>query len=502
MDTNSNFSKKKLETFCMKNILFKKKNLLIFVSLIVVLGSLIRVYNINYDDLWSDEMVSFWLSDPSITFKETLTRIFSSNWMVFYEISLKYFHYFFGYDVFISRYFSFLISIFSLLSFGLLLSKITKKESVILGLFILSINIYHIKYSIELRSYILTFFLVTLFIYLAFRNNFIAQKKNIFNLIMLNLITILMLFSHPFTLLVVGSYVVFELIKFYKEKIICSFNISLIVSLLLTMTLFLLIYFKTTLKIIDQDTLNGLSPAWLSQVKPQFYTNFYFSNYFGSRLLGLIHLSILLYCIVKFKKKLLKEFNVYTFCVILIFFSYFIPLIYGYIFEPILLDRYIFFVLIPIICLLSHFVLLINSKFLKYLFIILICIPTFFNHLLYENTGKQFYKNINPTKPNTRKALEIINNSNTKLFTFNRYDLYSFNLNNAYENYLLKYLNLQNYDLQYFSYNDFKKKPDKIWIIYFRDINKLEFKVPEKFLGYEVVDEKLLNNLNLYLLTK
>ena len=36
-------------------------------------------------------------------------------------------------------------------------------------------------------------------------------------------------------------------------------------------------------------------------------------------------------------------------------------------FEPILLDRYIFFVLIPIICLLSHFVFQINSKFLRYL---------------------------------------------------------------------------------------------------------------------------------------
>ena len=486
----------------MKNMIYKKNNLLFFFLIIIILGYLLRAYNINYDDFWSDEIVSFWLSDPSITFKETLIRIFSSNWMVFYEISLKYFHYLFGYEVNTSRYFSFIISILSLISFGLLISKITKKEAAILGMFILSINIYHIKYSIELRSYIFAFLLVILFIFLAFKENSHNQKKNVFNLVILNLITILMLFTHPFTLLVVGSYLVFEATKFYKKKIIKPYYFSLIISLMTTMALFLLIYFKTTLKIIDQDTLNGISPDWLMQVEPKFYTNFYFSKYFGSRLLGLIHLSILLYCVIRFRKKLLEDFNIYTFFLILIFFSYFIPLVYGYLFEPILLDRYIFFVLIPIICLLSHFTLQINSKFLRYFFIILICVPTFLNHLFYENTGKQFYTNINPTKPNTRNALEIINYSNTKLFTFSKYDLYSYNLNNAYENYLLKYLELQKYDLQYFSFNNYKKKPDEIWIIYFRDINKLKFKVPEKFLGYKIVEEISLNNLNLYLLTK
>ena len=105
----------------MKKILYKKNNLLFFFLIIIFLGFLLRAYNINYDDLWSGEIVSFWLSDPLITFEETLIRIFSSNWMVFYEISLKYFHYLFGYEVNISRYFSLLISLLSLTFFGLLI---------------------------------------------------------------------------------------------------------------------------------------------------------------------------------------------------------------------------------------------------------------------------------------------------------------------------------------------------------------------------------------------
>ena len=486
----------------MMRIISKKNKSFIFLLIIIILGSLIRVYNINYDDLSSDEMVSFWVSDPSISFKETLIRIFSSNWMILYEICLKYFHYLFGYEVYVSRYFSFFFSVLSLISFGLLLLKITKIESVILGLFILSINIYHIRYSIELRSYIFSFFLVTLFIYFAFRNTTVNQKTNILNLFILNLITILMLFCHPFTLLVVGSFVVFELSKFYKKEIISSYNIFLITSLVFTMMFFLFIYFQTTLKIIDQDILNGISPDWLWQVKPKFYTNFYFSKYFGSRILGLVHLGILLYCIIKFKKNLLEDFNIYTFFVFLIFFSYFIPLAYGYIFKPILLDRYIFFILIPIICLLSHFILFIKTKFLRYFFVALICLITFLNHLFYENTGRQFYTSINPTKPDTHNALRIINNSSTKLFTFSRDDRYAINTNKVYENYLLKYLNTLNYELKYFGYGEVKTKPNKIWVMYFRDIAKVEFQIPKKFLEYRVVEEQHLNNLNLYLLTK
>ena len=113
----------------------KKNKLNILLFGILVFGAILRSYNINFNDLWSDEMVSFWVSDPNISFKETLLRLFSSNWMVVYEISLKYFHSLFGYDVHISRYFSSLISIFSLIYFAILLRHISNEKSQLLGFF-------------------------------------------------------------------------------------------------------------------------------------------------------------------------------------------------------------------------------------------------------------------------------------------------------------------------------------------------------------------------------
>ena len=76
------------------------------------------------------------------------------------------------------------------------------------------------------------------------------------------------------------------------------------------------------------------------------------------------------------------------------------------------------------------------------------------------------------------------------------------NTNKIYENYLLKYLNTTDSDLQYFSFNDIKKKPKKLWVIYYRDTTKSKFQIPEKFIEYKIIDKKLLNNLNLFLLSK
>ena len=60
------------------NIKKKNKKFIFFIFVIISFGIFIRFYNLNYNDMWSDEMVTFWLSDPSINLNETLNRIFIS----------------------------------------------------------------------------------------------------------------------------------------------------------------------------------------------------------------------------------------------------------------------------------------------------------------------------------------------------------------------------------------------------------------------------------------
>ena len=59
----------------------KIKNTNFFIVLAVgfslIFGILIRSYNINYEDFWFDEIVTFWISDPYISIGESLERHYS-----------------------------------------------------------------------------------------------------------------------------------------------------------------------------------------------------------------------------------------------------------------------------------------------------------------------------------------------------------------------------------------------------------------------------------------
>ena len=215
---------------------------------------------------------------------------------------MKFFHLLFGYDVYVSRYFSLIISIISLNLFALLLIKITDKKSVVLGFFILTINLYHIKYSQELRSYILTFLFTIIFLFLNFNRKESYKEFRPFHLTLSVIVIFLMYCNHAFTLLIVGSFIIFKVFEVIKKRKISKNNLILISSYVLTTIIFLIFYYYTNFKYINPESLNGISPSWMKQPKLSFYTNYFFSEFFGSRILGLIHLLILIFCIVRFRK--------------------------------------------------------------------------------------------------------------------------------------------------------------------------------------------------------
>ena len=44
----------------------------LFLIIILSIGIILRFYNINYDDLWYDEIISFWVSNPEHLLTESL----------------------------------------------------------------------------------------------------------------------------------------------------------------------------------------------------------------------------------------------------------------------------------------------------------------------------------------------------------------------------------------------------------------------------------------------
>ena len=67
-----------------------KKNFVIQLCLLSILfGIILRLYNLNFENLWNDEIFTFWVADPKITLKETFSRLNSSE-------SIPAFYFFFN----------------------------------------------------------------------------------------------------------------------------------------------------------------------------------------------------------------------------------------------------------------------------------------------------------------------------------------------------------------------------------------------------------------------
>ena len=187
-----------------------------FFLLIVISGIILRMYNINFDDLWYDEIISFWVANPIHTTSESF-KIHNNIEVAppAFNFLLKFFFQLFSYDVSLGRY---LVAIFSILTIitTYYLSKILIGNFFLLPTFLVSFNIYLIKYSQELRVYSVLIFFATLSLFLFFK----LLKKNPKKIDAIYfLITLLILvFLHFFSLFIVGSYILYLLLVYLKKK--------------------------------------------------------------------------------------------------------------------------------------------------------------------------------------------------------------------------------------------------------------------------------------------
>lgn len=446
---------------------------------VIFFGIIFRVYNINYDDLWIDEIITFWIANPDYTIIESFENHRTLEQMPFlFNLSSKMFHAIFSYNDSFFRYLTVFFSIASIFSMVFLSRLLNKNNSYIFVAFLLSFNIFLISYSQEMRVYSTLFFFNSISIYFFFK--YIQDNRN-FTLFFLFLTSVISILLHPFSFILIFSFLNYLLYLFFKKKVYKSLTLTLI----LVSIIFLIFYYF--------DAINSLGvPTWIELPKTSFFTNYYSSKFFGSRLVGAIHLVILIWLILIFfiKKNNKKYVN---FFLIFLFYSYALPLIYSYLFDPIILPRYIIFVLIPIILLISH--LSFELKNLHKKIIIFLVVLVTLGNFVTEETFKQIYKERNVYKPEFNKALKIINASETLYYNIKIKDnlLYGDAWLNAVDNYLNYLSNKNNYGLV-----NIKQKQEhnkSYWYICIHDLNEKNCSV-----NGEIIEHYSLNRLEILLL--
>jgi len=370
-----------------------RKNILILIIFFICVFT--RLYNFNGNDLWYDELLSYWVADPNIDWSTTISRNleFNHGSQIAFTIILKFFFKIFGYDPDLSRLVSIL---FGILTFPLLLilnKKIKNNNSTILLLLLFTLNSYLISYDHELRSYSFVVFIFTL--NLIFFIN-LHKKNRLFDYVIFSLVNLIGLINHSFFAIIIFSEFIFLLLSYNNKNIIIRFLISQIIVTIF----FYLISIKSILNQIQIDQ------YWIQKVNLKFLIDYYFSIFFSSKLLGIIYLTTFFSVVFFNFKEFFKKNSLFNLLLIIIIFSYLIPLLYQFIKIPILTDRYIIFIVIPILLIISHGVLKLNNTKLKKLFIIILCFFTFGDAIL-----KIQKKEI--TKPEFKESLKYIGKSNT-----------------------------------------------------------------------------------------
>lgn len=390
-----------------KKITFSYKYQLIFFVLFGA-GVLYRIFNANFEDYWLDEIFGFWISDPQLNLEQTFDRSFGTGGgqNLLFDFILKYYYLIFGYYPENGRYFTVIISSLSIPLFAILSYQIDKSKSYLLSTFLISHSWYLISYAQEVRSYSFGYFLslISLILFIALLK--LEEKKLLLKyslLILALIINLLGLINHIFFGIIILAQFLFSL-HFSKDKSKFKFLIINFISLAL---IYLILMYPFLIKNLSSNSF------WIPQVRISFFIDYFFPRFFGSKIMGYLYLFTLIFVMINCKKLIFKSKSLYQLLFILLVSSYIFPLFYGLVKIPILIDRYIIFVITPIILLIS--ILIFKQPYkLKVILITIICSITFVNNYIEiferKNSKPEFNKSLSVIYKNPKGKIQILSN--------------------------------------------------------------------------------------------
>ena len=179
---------------------------------------------------------------------------------------------------------------------------------------------------------------------------------------------------------------------------------------------------------------------------------------------------------VTFRKKIFSSVNNYLLLIFILIFSYVIPLTYSYLKTPILSDRYIIFVLIPILILISLLIFEIINKKVKIFILIFLLVPTIVNNFMEIKDRKT-------NKPEFKKFLNSFEKNDVKNLTINTSSAKNENaskmLAKLVENYVVTLNEFKNENFKIFNLNDVSIDQKMIWVMCYEPIVGFNCSLPD-----------------------
>lgn len=390
-----------------------------WLALILLFAVVLRIYHIDYQSLWLDEVLSMNDVNPKLTFKQFYESVLF--WEAFphlYFLLLKYTLFLFGYTSLVARVFSAFIGVFGVYSMYLLGKELLNKNCGLIAASLTCVNVFHIFHSQEVRAYGILFLFTTLSFY---RLSIFIKRTTYRNAIFYAFFAGLSINCHFFAFVsLFAQYIIllFFLLKAplnLKSKIFTRYFIAGIVTLLLIIPTY-----EAFLHLDEIKSFWVPKPTWDSPL-------LIFKEFFGNSqsVLFIIYALIIYYLVLLFKDKLPKKSfsniieNKLIFCTLFLFVWIFVAIILtmvkSYVDLSIMLSRYLIIILPALIVIVAIAIDYVYNKALKKVIVISVLIFSLFDLFIV----KDYYNKISKTQlRELATEIKVKNIDNAKIISF------------------------------------------------------------------------------------
>ena len=308
--------------------------------ILTIIAFLVRFFLLDGRESWHDEWHSIYVSDPNISFSETMSRFYGDKgnttlpeyYPPLYLFILKYAFFVFGYFEHVGRLLS-IVAGSLIIPASIYLSSffLNKRQSFFLGLLII-FNLFLFWQSAEIRAHsiLVLFSIISIILFIKLLDN----KKNL-TFVVYYLFSVFVLSLWPIAGAIFFGKTIFIVNKFFIKK-------KLELRILVVFTVILLTYI-----ILNKNYLiyNLARDFHYTELYDSFFYNYHFRTFFGSKFLGAIYLLLFVYFLIFNFKKIIFESSNKNLIIYIILSSYFLTLTYSIFRASIMSPKYIIFIL-------------------------------------------------------------------------------------------------------------------------------------------------------------
>ena len=381
------------------NSFFKTVRTETWLLLICIIAFFLRVRGLDNQSLWLDELHTMNEANPDGTWGDMFHYLKNGDqhpplYFILERISFSIFND----TAFVARMLSVLAGTAGVWAMYRLGKEILNKQLGMIGAVLTCINFYSIFYSQEARPYSFAFLFAALSFTWFIRLIRTPSKKTA---IQYAVFTLLLLYSHYYSLFVVAAQGFLALLFIFQEQ---RTERKILFRSFLLGGIIILIGYAPWLSFLLK--MSQIKTFWITDVPTSFLQSFFY-DYFGNAdllnpllilLLFAFFIRVALYSEIESLKKIKDDPLLFSFTLILfwVFIVLLIPYVRSLLMVPMLYPRYTIVILPAILLLIAYSIELFKVKLIKYsvlvLFILLSSIHIFFVKKYYIGTSKTQFR--------------------------------------------------------------------------------------------------------------